>query len=162
MTKTHQVPIRHDDKLAGFHPVTALRGEIENVFDRFSNAWSRLDPIHRISAAFSSPDTDASESKNAYEITVDLPGMDEKDIDVSIADDVLMLKGEKKEEREEDAKDYFLRERFYGRFQRSFQLPSDVNTSKISAKYDKGVLKVRLPRSKSAKPKARRIQVLGD
>lgn len=162
MARSQQVPIRHDDKLTGFHPVTALRGEIENVFDRFSNAWSRLDPIHRISAAFRAPDTDASESKNAYEITVDLPGMDEKEIDVSIVDDVLTLKGEKKETREQDGKDYFLRERFYGRFQRSFQLPSDVNTSKIKARYDKGVLKLSLPRSKSAKPKARRIEVLGD
>ncbi|MDH3695138.1 MAG: Hsp20/alpha crystallin family protein [Gammaproteobacteria bacterium] len=162
MAKTHQVPIRHDDKLTGFHPLTALRSEIENVFDHFSNAWTRLDPIHRISEAFRSPDTDASESKNAYEISVDLPGMDEKHIDLSIVDNVLVLKGEKQEEREQDGKDYYLRERFYGRFQRSFQVPNDVNKTKIAAKYDKGVLTISLPRSKSAKPKARRIAVLGD
>jgi len=162
MAQTHQVPIRQDDKLSGFHPLTALRGEIENVFDHFTSAWSRLDPIHRIGAAFRSPDTDASESKNAYEITVDLPGMDEKDIDLSIVEDVLVLKGEKKEEREQDGKDYHLRERFYGSFQRSFRLPDDVNSTKITARYDKGVLGIRLPRSKSAKPKGRRITILGD
>ncbi len=77
MSKTHRIPVKHTDRFSTFHPLTTLRGEIENVFDRFSNAWSRLDPIHRIGAAFRSPDTDASESKNAYEIQVDLPGMDE-------------------------------------------------------------------------------------
>ncbi len=85
--------------------------------------------------------------------------MDEKDIDLSVVEDTLVLKGEKKEEREEDGRDYYLRERFYGRFQRSFQLPKGINPKTISAKYEKGVLTIRLPRATGAKTKKRRIAI---
>jgi HSP20 family protein len=105
------------------------------------------------------PAVDIAETDKAYEITAELPGMDEKNIEVKFADGVLTIKGEKKDEKEEKKKDYYLSERSYGSFQPSFQVPDGVDTDKIEATFKKGVLSVALPKSVEAQKAAKKIDV---
>jgi HSP20 family protein len=106
-----------------------------------------------------SPLIDVSETDKGVEVTVELPGVDEKDIDVSLANDVLTIKGEKKSETEKTAKDYHLIERAYGAFERSTRLPCEVDASKVKAEFKNGVLKVKLPKTPEAKAKSHKISV---
>jgi HSP20 family protein len=85
--------------------------------------------------------------------------MDQKDVDVSVENGVLTIRGEKTDEREKEDKKTYLYERSYGAFQRSFMLPTTVETDKIAAEFEKGVLKVHLPKDGEAKPKGRKIEI---
>jgi HSP20 family protein len=104
---------------------------------------------------------DVHESDKAYTIEAELPGMDDDDIHLELNNDLLTLKGEKKEERKEDRKDYHLTERPFGSFQRSFRLPEGVDRDAIAADFKKGVLTVTLPKSKTAQAASRKIPVKG-
>ena len=97
----------------------------------------------------------------AYEITAELPGLDEKNIEVKLANGVLSIKGEKREEKEEKRKDYYRRERSFGSFERSFQMPEGIDTDKIAASFKNGILSVTLPKSAEAQKQAKRIEVKG-
>lgn len=105
------------------------------------------------------PSLDVAETKNDMIIKAEIPGMDPKDIDISLSDGVLTIRGEKKQEREEKEEDYHLIERNYGSFSRSVQLPKGVQSDKITASYNNGVLKVTLPKSEEAKKKEIKIKV---
>ena len=105
------------------------------------------------------PSLDVSETKNELVVKAEVPGMDHKDIDISLSNGVLTIKGEKKQEREEKEADYHLVERSYGSFVRSVQLPKEVQGDKISASYKDGILKIALPKSEEAKKKEIRIKV---
>lgn len=107
------------------------------------------------------PAMEIVETKDEVTLTAELAGMDRKDVDVSIDDGVLTVRGEKLEEREENEADkkVHLYERSYGSFQRSFALPTTVDGSKITAAYDKGVLKVHMPKSADGKPKGRKVDI---
>jgi HSP20 family protein len=105
------------------------------------------------------PAVDVVEVEKAYEVTVDLPGMDEKNIEVKVADGVLMIKGEKQQEKEEKKKDYYLQERSFGSYQRSFELPEGVDTDRIEASFKKGVLTVTLPKKPEAQKSRKKIEV---
>ena len=113
---------------------------------------------HRIQDFFS-PQADAASTESAYEIELELPGVDEADIDISLHDNVLMITGEKRAEREEKGKSYYFSERTYGAFQRSFRLPGDVNTDHIDATFAKGVLCVRLPKVETHEETAKKISI---
>ncbi|RWE57865.1 MAG: Hsp20/alpha crystallin family protein [Mesorhizobium sp.] len=102
---------------------------------------------------------DLVEKTNEYEITAELPGIDEKNVDIKLANNVLTIKGEKKEEKEEKEKDYYLSERRYGSFQRSFRLPEGVNADKIDASFTKGILTVKLPKTAEAQKAEKKITV---
>jgi len=105
------------------------------------------------------PAVDVSETDKAYEITAELPGMDEKNVEVKVANGVLSIKGEKQEEKEEKKKDYYKRERNFGSFERSFQVPDGVDTDRIEASFKKGVLLVTLPKSAEAQKAEKKIAV---
>jgi HSP20 family protein len=105
------------------------------------------------------PAVDVVENDKGYEITGDLPGMDEKNIEVKVTDGVLTMKGERQEEKEEKNKDYYLQERSFGSFQRSFELPESVDADKIEASFKKGVLTVNLPKKAEAQKPAKKIEV---
>src|SRR5262249_9969449 len=105
------------------------------------------------------PAVDVIEGDKAYELTAELPGLDEKDIEVNVANGDLTIKGEKKEVREEKQKDYFISDRRYGSFERHFRLPGSVDADKIEATFKSGVLKVTLPKTEDAQKPAKKIEV---
>ena len=105
------------------------------------------------------PSLDISETKNELVVKAEVPGMDAKDIDISLSDGVLTIKGEKRQEKEEKEADYHLVERSYGSFVRSVRLPREIQGDKISASYKDGILKVALPKSEEAKKKEIKIKV---
>lgn len=104
------------------------------------------------------PAVDVSETPEQVTVKAELPGIDPKDVKISLAGDVLTLKGEKKSEREEKKEDYHLVERSYGSFTRSLVLPAAVNADKIEAKYEKGVLSITCPKKDQVKPKTIEIK----
>ena len=166
-TETTGVPEKSDKQAQTSHPITSLRQEVDRLFDNFMTGWPGfgrwIDTAPFMSFPQSrfalSPHVDFSETDGSYKISAELPGMDNKDIELTLADNVLTLKGEKKEEREEKDQGYYLSERSYGTFQRSFRLPNDVDAAKIDTQFSKGVLTVNLPKSADAKAKTRKIEV---
>jgi len=129
------------------NPFSALQQEIDRLFDGFSRSFAGFPPRELM------PSMDLSETDKEIEITAELPGLEEKDIQLNIADNVLTIRGEKKNEREETKKDYHLLERSYGSFTRSVQLPDGVNADNIKAVMSKGVLKVSVPKPAPAQTK---------
>ncbi len=99
------------------------------------------------------PSVDVIENDDAFVIEAELPGMTKDDIKISIANDVLSIRGEKKIEKEDKKKSYYRMERSYGSFSRTFPLPGNVKTDKIDAEFKNGVLIVTVPKSEEAKPK---------
>jgi HSP20 family protein len=150
-----------------WRPFEALRREVDRLFEDFGrdDFWRRpfrsLAGLERNLAKkfIASPAVDVSESSKAYEITAELPGLDEKNIEVSLANGGLTIKGEKKEEKEEKQKDYHLSERSYGSFERYFTLPESVDSDKIEASFKNGILKVTLPKTAEAQKPAKKIEV---
>ncbi|MCK3779417.1 Hsp20/alpha crystallin family protein [Ensifer sesbaniae] len=148
-------------------PLEYLRREIERLFDDFHPAAWRF-PFGRPRFEMPSlksehwqiaPAVDLAEKDKEYEISAELPGLDEKNIEVKVSNGMLTIKGEKKEEKEERAKDYFLSERRFGSFQRTFQLPDGVDADKIEATFANGVLKVKLPKTPDAQKSEKKIAV---
>jgi len=99
------------------------------------------------------------EDEKAYKISAELPGIDAKDIEVSVSGDMLVLKGEKRQETEEKDKNYHFSERAYGSFQRAFELPASVDRNKIEADFSKGVLTLTLPKTAEAQKPIKKIEV---
>jgi HSP20 family protein len=105
------------------------------------------------------PSLDLYEEKDQIVVKAELPGMTKDDIQVSISDNILMIRGEKKKEEEDKGKDYYHSERVYGYFSRSVALPAEVNPEKIQALFKNGVLEIRLPKSEEAKKKTVNVKV---
>ena len=152
------------------HPLLTLRDEVDRLFDDFFTGFAapmfrrrRLDadPWRRFQGMFEGtfPNADVIEGERDYKITAELPGMAEKDVEIALMGDVLTLKGEKKEEHEENGRNRYVSERRFGSFQRSFALPEDADPEKIVAKFKNGVLAVTVPKRPGAKPQERRIEV---
>lgn len=151
-----------------FFPLSTLRDDIDRAFDRMFKDWPRFGTLVPSDffggelfgkATAVAPRVDVTEDDNAYEITAEMPGVEEKDIEVSVRDDRLTLRGEKKSEKEEKKKDYHMTERSYGSFERSFRLPADVEAGKIGAEFANGILKLTLPKTAEAKAKERKIAI---
>jgi len=118
-----------------------------------------LEAPWRSSFSFSMPAIDMSEDEKMYKISAELPGMEAKDVDVSVTGDMLVLKGEKRQEKEEKDKNYHFSERAYGSFQRAFELPASVDRGKIAADFSKGVLTIILPKTVEAQQPTKKIAV---
>jgi HSP20 family protein len=163
-----KLPVK-TEKAAPWRPFASLRREIDRLFEDFDqDFWAfpfprsafDIEPFRRRELTWAAaPAVDITESDKAYEITAELPGMDEKDIEVKLANGGLTIKGEKEEEKEEKEKDYYLHERHFGSFERCFRVPEGVDTSKIEATFKKGVLTVTLPKSPEAKKAEKKIEV---
>jgi HSP20 family protein len=143
-------------ELTSWRPAREL-GKMRSETDRLWDTFFEGRPKVRTGEWF--PTLDVSETKNDLVVKVELPGMDPKDIDISLSDGHLIIKGEKKQEREEKEEDYHFIERSYGTFTRSVELPKEVKHDKINASYKNGVLKVVLPKSDEAKKKEVKIKV---
>lgn len=105
------------------------------------------------------PRSDASALEDYYEINVELPGVKTEDVDVSVEDNSLTVRGEKRYEREETGRTYFFSEREYGAFQRTFRLPPDADGEKIDAEFSDGILRLRVAKRTPLKTEGRRIEV---
>ncbi len=122
------------------------------IFEPLRNVGTKI-------ANFFSPSSEAAMSDDEYQINMELPGVDENDIDVSLDGNMLTISGEKRSEHEEKEKSYFFSERTYGAFQRSFRVPDDVDMSNIGAAFNKGVLTLTLPKTTPSKSEQRKISV---
>jgi HSP20 family protein len=150
-------------------PLEALRLEWERLFDLLSLGMFRSPmqsahvegPVNwwRDLPWNARPTADMRENDKAFEIAAELPGMDEKDVEVKVAHGGLIIRGEKQEEKEEKSADYYLRERHFGSFERHFQIPDGVDTDKIDATLKSGVLTVRLPKTAAAQGANKKIIV---
>jgi HSP20 family protein len=150
----------------GWRPFENLCREIDRVFEDFNGGFWRapslfeaLPALARAKSFAVAPAVEVAEHDNAYEVTAELPGLDEKNIEVKVANGVLTIKGEKQEEKEEKQKDYYLRERNFGSFERSFQIPDGVDADKIAAAFRQGVLTVTLPKKPEVQQAAKKIEV---
>lgn len=135
--------------------VSRLRREMDDLWSRFFGKTT----FPRLVSEEWLPSIDVSETKDNLLIKAELPGMDAKDVNISISGNTLTIKGEKKKEEEEKDENYYCCERYSGSFQRVFQLPANVQIDKVEARFDKGVLNIMLPKVEEAKKKEIEIKV---
>ncbi len=151
------MPVGRDRKLprSDLGLFDSLQREVDRVFDEFTRGF----PSFGVSAMGAArlpeltPRMDVTETEKEFEITAELPGLEEKDVQVNVADGVLTIRGEKKAEKEEKDKSYHLVERSYGAFSRSLDLPEGVDADAIEASIANGVLKVSVPKPAPAQVK---------
>ena len=149
-----------------WHPFEAFRQEVDRLFEDFGRSFPpfrfgrrfELSPFWSASADLS-PAVDVVDKGTNWQITAELPGLDEKNVEVAVADNILTIKGEKKEEKEEKKKGYCRSERSFGTFQRSFELPESVDQDKITASFRKGLLTLTLPKNPEAHRLEKKIEV---
>jgi HSP20 family protein len=141
-------------------PFALMRQEMDRLFDSFTRDWSLPTTLP---GGFLSPKVDVAESEKGLEISAELPGVDQKDISLDLSDGILTLQAEHKEEKEEkdEKKHYHLVERSHGSFMRRFAIPFEPDADKVKASFDKGVLKVMVPRSAAAEKQVKKIAIKG-
>jgi HSP20 family protein len=147
-------------------PFHSLRNEMDRLFDRFAAGFRMpswrgvfdIEPAWR-SFDFTAPVVDVIEDDKAYKIMAEMPGLEEKDIEISISGDMLTLRGEKREEKKEQDKNRYLSERTYGSFQRCFSLPDTVDRDKVEADLRKGVLTITLGKKAEAQRPEKKIEI---
>jgi HSP20 family protein len=158
MTRPQQEPTRRPVDI-----FDAMRADLDRVFDRFEFGWPsiagfglapRLEQAARPAARM-----DVREEPDKFVLEADLPGVDEKDVTVMLADGVLTIKGERKDGREEQKGDYHIAERSFGSFERTLRLPDGIDEGKIEASFDKGVLKIVAPKRPEALKAERKIEI---
>ena len=161
------VPVRQGPNVPGSsHPLTQMRREMNGLFERFFHDpfgasfgpmdfdrwYGDFSPVHF------APSVDVADEKKFIRITMELPGMDDEDIDVSLREDALVIRGEKKLEETHEDEGYYRTERSYGVFERTIPLPVEVDADRVEATFKKGVLTVRLPKMANV-PTPRQITV---
>jgi len=142
------------------NPFAMMQREMNRIFDSFNRNWG-LGAFPEFTGSFM-PRLDVTEDSKAFTVTAELPGMSDKDIDISLSGETLTIRGEKKEEKEEKNKNYYYSERSYGTFLRSIPLPRQIETDKVSASFKKGVLTITLPKTAAAVDATKKISVQGE
>lgn len=148
------VPVRREEG----SPLLDLRREMNRLFDDFFRGFSPLEPVTGYSGAFA-PRMDVTETDKELTIKAELPGMDEKDVEVMLTRDTLTIRGEKKEEKEEKSGSSYRMERSFGSFSRSIPLPAEVDQDKAAAAFKKGILTITLPKNTRAYEGSRKVRV---
>ncbi|WP_374300267.1 Hsp20/alpha crystallin family protein [Paracoccus sp. (in: a-proteobacteria)] len=168
MTKNTQVSVSQAPQVPGVDPTLwsgfgNLRNEIDRLFEVFEpRGWfgrglPALGPD--FGAVRLAPAVDLVEKNGGYELSAELPGLDAENVEVKLAGGVLTIRGEKREAKDEERKDYHLSERRWGSFLRQVRLPDDVDDSKIEANFANGVLTVSLPKSEKAIAAEKKIEI---
>ena len=141
-------------------PLASLQRRMNRMFDDFFGDFGD-NPLSQITAEAGDfiPQIDISENDTEYTITAELAGMEQKDIDIEVLDDTLVIKGEKKTEQDEKNEQSRFTERRYGKFSRSVALGANINQEAIEADFKNGVLTVRLPKAPAEKPEAKKISI---
>jgi HSP20 family protein len=150
-------------------PWVSLRTEVDRLFDQFARGFGfpALPRMFDMPAVFRGeatgaewlPAVDVVEDEHSYQVMAELPGLTEKDVQVTLSGDVLTIQGEKRSEYEETKGNVHFAERSYGSFRRSFALPDGIDRDKISAEFNNGVLRLTLPKTQEAKAGQRTIEV---
>lgn len=165
-----RVPVQRSDAVAQYpqghsgNPIVQLRREIdglfENAFRGYGIAPFRSDFFTPLAAdGLLKPQVDIGATNKEYTITVEVPGVSEKDVNVEITGNIMTIRGEKKQEKEEKDKNYYRVERSYGSFQRVLSLPEDADQDDVKATFNKGVLTVKMPRKAMPKPDVKQIEI---
>jgi HSP20 family protein len=137
-----------------------MRDEMDRMFERMEHGFPRLPSLFRQGyETVMVPELDVRENTDSITIEAELPGVEEKDVSVTLTNGTLTIKGEKKQSKEEKNENYYLAERSYGAFERSLRLPETIDEAKIEAKFDKGVLKVKAAKKPEAVKAARKIEI---
>lgn len=141
------------------NPVLSLQHEVNRLFGSFfgetvPSLWHSSERLFNIS-----PATDVAETDKQVKVSVELPGMDAKDVTVDISEGYITIKGKKSEEKKEEKNGYFHQERSYGEFQRVISLPANISSEKAEASIKKGVLTVTVPKKEGAKTQTRKVEV---
>jgi HSP20 family protein len=152
--KKKGVPVKRES----VHPFDRLRDEMDTLFDDFSRGFD-IEPFEGRYGRSFSPHIDVSETDKEIKVSAELPGMDDKDIEVNLNKDSLTIQGEKKEEKEDKGKDYYHVERSYGSFSRTIPLPDEIESDKAEANFKKGVLTVKIPKSTRAIESKKKIEI---
>ncbi len=156
------VPVRREDSFLEPSKFLPLQHDLNNVFENFFRSLGSmsLSPFGEMTMTGEfQPRADVIESAKELRVSVELPGLDEKDLDVSIAADAILVRGEKREENEENTSGYYRMERHYGSFYRTIPLPCSVDKDSAKASFKRGVLTVVLPKSKESEQEVRKIIV---
>lgn len=156
LRKRTETPAKREEE----HPFYSLQREMNRLFDDFFRGFD-LEPFGVLEdrdAGFS-PSIDVRESDAEFTIKAEIPGIDEKDVEVLVSDDAVTLKGEKKEEQEDRGRDYYRLERSYGSFHRVIPLPRGITLEKVEATFKNGVLTVKLPKTEEAQSKGKKIPI---
>jgi HSP20 family protein len=155
----------YDRTYAIGNPIGQLHHEMERLFDRFfqgfgigRSGYESL-PFSRLTDGLLKPTLDLGATDKNYTVTVEIPGVDEKDIKLEIINDTLTIRGEKKQETEEKDKNFYRLERSYGSFQRVLSLPGDIDQDGVKANFKKGILTVTMPRKALPKADVKQIAV---
>ena len=153
MTKQSVIPVGTERAVVRreANPFSFLQQKIDRLFDGFSRGFPSL------ASPATLPSMDVSETENLIEIVAELPGLEKKDVEINISDNILTIRGQKKNEREEKSKDYHLVERSFGSFARSVELPAGVQPENITAEIANGVLKVTV--QKPAPKQSKQIEI---
>jgi HSP20 family protein len=148
------------------HAFRSLRDQFERLMDEFDRGlfpsrWMEMTPFSKLTSEFRGlvPAVDMIDEEKAYRVTAELPGLSERDIEITMDGNLLTIKGEKKEEREQKEKGYFLSERHFGSVERSLRLPEGIDDGRIEAKFENGVLTVILPKTPEAVSKPKKIAI---
>lgn len=148
---------------ATWHPIEDLRHEVDRLFEDFGRGnW--ISPFRSIESmlprrGWNTPAVDIVEKDKLYEITAELPGLDAKNLEVTLRNGYIVLKGKKHEEKEEKSKDYYVKERQYGSFERSFALPDGVDATKVEATFKNGILNITLPKTAEAQKPEKKVEI---
>lgn len=153
----------HQSKGGAPTSLNDLQREVDRVFENFWSGFGTPSLLREQGGALAGVTldvrVDASEDDKAYHVTAELPGLSEKDVEVTFADNTLTISGEKKEEKEVKEENYHRRERSFGSFRRAFTLPAEVDEAKIAATFKDGVMTIDLPKSQQAQKKAKKITI---
>lgn len=142
------------------HPFYSLQREMNGLFDNFFRGFDMAPRgFAGVGAGVFSPSVDVKENDKEFIIKAELPGVDEKDIDVTVTSDSVTIKGEKKEEKEDKDKNYYYMERSYGSFCRVIPLEKETESGKAEAHFKNGILEIKIPKNQSAKTKGTKVSI---
>jgi HSP20 family protein len=167
---TESKPAASPTAMQAWRPFESLRREVDRLFEDFTMNPFRLpfrspafdvEPFWQAETWIAAPAVDLVEQEKAFELTAELPGLNEKNVEVKVVNGVLTIKGEKQEDKEQKNKDFHMRERRFGTFERALRIPETVDADKIEASFKKGVLTVTLPKTAEAQKPVKKIEVKG-
>jgi HSP20 family protein len=150
------VPVSAEQRERDEHPILSLHREVNRLFDDVFRGFG-VPAFGSVERSVSWPHVELGETAKAIRVTAELPGLDEKDVDISLEDGALTLRGEKRSEVEDQDRGYS--ERSYGRFERRIGLPKGIDRDSVSATFKNGLLTVTLPKTEAANENVRRIPV---